>query len=184
MLRFRAFLDQHKPFLLGAVAAGACLGAVLCGTGGKLVSVAAGTVAGVALCQWAKPPEGLTPDVMEAAVADVVQVADVTTISGQQAEAHLDSEWRELTSAARKWLMKATLHFGEMRDTPADRIVLKRWLAEQMKKEDMRDKDACRLIPTVVELMFVPTIDEVLAHAIRRSRVACAMRVLAPRTTP
>jgi hypothetical protein len=77
--------------------------------------------------------------------------------------------------AVRRWLDTAILKFGRMSDTPADRRVLRLWLAEEMKRADMRDADAVRLIPTVVEFMFIPGIEEFMAKMVRES---CAKATL------
>lgn len=77
--------------------------------------------------------------------------------------------------AVRRWLDAAILKFGRMNDTPADRRVLRLWLAEEMKRNDMRDADAVRLIPTVVEFMFIPGVEELLAKLVRDS---CAKQLL------
>lgn len=77
--------------------------------------------------------------------------------------------------AVRRWLDTAILKFGRMNDTPADRRVLRLWLAEEMKRADMRDADAVRLIPTVVEFMFIPGIEEFMAKMVRES---CAKATL------
>lgn len=137
--------------------------------------VCAATAAALAVSQ----PLQVVSDDMEAYVAEMVGAGDSTTIGSTRAEDRLDAVDRQLTTAAVEWIQRAKLHFGELRDTAADRICAKRWLAEEMKKADMRNKDACGLIPIVVEMLFVPTIDDVLAAKLRRSRVAGAMRSLA-----
>lgn len=71
--------------------------------------------------------------------------------------------------AVRRWLDSAILKFGRMNDTPADRRVLRLWLAEEMKKADMRDRDAVRLIPLIVEFMFIPGVEDLMAKLVRES---------------
>lgn len=71
--------------------------------------------------------------------------------------------------AVRHWLDLAILKFGRMQDTPADRRVLRLWLAEEMKKADMRNADIVRHIPTVVEFMFIPGVEELMAKLVRDS---------------
>lgn len=137
------------------------------------------TVAAVAAVGAMQVPSQVVPDEVEACVADMAGVADCTTVGGRSAEEHLSHRNRELSRAAVEWIMRAKLHFGELKDTAADRICAKRWLAEEMKKADMRDKDACGLIPVVVEMLFVPTADDVFASKIKRSRVARTMKLLA-----
>lgn len=114
-------------------------------------------------------------------MAEIVGVGDTTTIGKAKACDKLDVVDKELTQGVLKWLNAAKVHFGELRDTAADRICLKRWLGEKMKAADMRDKDALGLIPVVVELMFVPTIDDALAAQVKRSRVAATMKACCPR---
>jgi hypothetical protein len=98
----------------------------------------------------------------------------VATDAGDQAKRH--------ARVVGKWLTIAKLHFGEVRDTPADRIAVKRWLAEQMKGADMRDSDAVKYIPMVVELMWTPLIGDIVAARMRDSRVVAALKMLAPQS--
>lgn len=142
------------------------------------VAVLASAAAALAISR----PLQTVSDKMEAYVAEMVGAGDCTTIGGVRADQQLDEEDKALSRAAVDWIQRAKLHFGELRDSAADRICAKRWLAEEMKKADMRNKDACGLIPIVVEMLFVPTTDEVLAAKLRRSRVAGAMRLLAGTT--
>lgn len=116
-------------------------------------------------------------DEMEALAADLVGAGDATTIGSNLAET-LNPD-KALTASAIKWIHKAKLHFGELKDTAADRICAKRWLAEAMKAADMRDVDAVCLIPLVVEMLFVPSVEEVFAHRLRHSRVAGVMKRMA-----
>lgn len=107
------------------------------------------------------------------AVAEVeVHVAKAT--QGVPAPGHLP-----VGGAVRRWLDASILKFGRMNDTPADRRVLRLWLAEEMKKADMRDFDAVRLIPTVVEFMFIPGAEELMAKMVRDSCAASALRAMA-----
>jgi hypothetical protein len=81
----------------------------------------------------------------------------------------------------RQWLNHSLLKFGRMVDTAADRRVLRLWLAEEMKKKDMRDADAVWIIPTVVELMFIPGAEELFADEVRNSLTAGLLRDMLPR---
>lgn len=173
--RARAWCYRWRRQLTYAIAAGAAVAVV--GSGGSRVAgVVACATAAVAVSA-SQPLQAVTDD-MEAYVAEMVGAGDCTTIGSRPAEDLLDGVDRQLTASAVEWIRKAKLHFGELKDTAADRICAKRWLAEEMKKADMRDKDACGLIPIVVEMLFVPTIDEVLAAKLRRSRVAGVMRAM------
>jgi hypothetical protein len=115
---------------------------------------------------------------MEAYAASVLGVTEVTTIGGSQAADLLDEDDHRITKAVRKWVRKVKLHFGEVKDTPADQLCVKKWLAEQMKAEDMRDKDARGLIPVVAFLSSVPDSDDVVATFMRQSGVVNIMRIL------
>lgn len=173
--RLRTTLYRHRLALCCAISAGAVY-AVAASGNARLAGIvgAAAAAAGLAV---SRPMLHVT-DKMEAYVAEMVGAGDSTTIGGTVAEDLLDDQDRILTRSAVEWIQRARLHFGELRDTAADRICAKRWLAEEMKKADMRDKDACGLIPVVVEMLFVPTIDDVLAARLRRARTAGVMRSL------
>lgn len=141
---------------------------------------AAGLLAGVAAC---RPDERfLVPDLVESMVADVVGLADCTEVGvagrTKTADSCLDDEAKGLTAAARKWVQRVKLHFGEVKDTPADLLCVKRWLAEQMKAEDMRDKDARGLIPVVAVLATVPDQDDILGNMVRQSAMVSNARFL------
>lgn len=120
------------------------------------VTLAAGLFAGRLL-------RGKTSVEMEAVVANATGISKGTTIGGVVARSLLNEDQVTRGKAIRKWTRRARLQFGMLKDTTADRIVLRRWLAEQMKAEDMRDKDACRLIPFVVATFFLPTAEELEA---------------------
>jgi len=111
-------------------------------------------------------------------VADVVGLADETRVDGEAATGKLDCADREITRSVRRWVRRAKLHFGEVKDSAADQLCVKRWLAEQMKAEDMREKDARGLIPIVAYLASVPDADDITANFIRHSSVVKHARFL------
>jgi hypothetical protein len=82
----------------------------------------------------------------------------------------------KLSAATEKWLHRAILKFGRLQDTPADRRVLRLWLGGEMEKADMRHKDAVSLIPLVVEMMFIPGVEELVAARIRKSVLATMLK--------
>lgn len=157
--RIKAWFYRLRHYLLCAALAGPFLAHFARGPARLALLCAGAAAAGARACAQIKDRPD---DRMEAYVADIAGVGDVTEVGNATAEAVLDGVDKELTKGARKWLRKAKLHFGDLKDTTADRICLKRWLAEQMKGEDMRDKDACGMIPVVVTAMFIPTLDDVL----------------------
>ena len=138
------------------------------------IILAAGSLSALA-CQKC-PPLVRCPEVVEGIVAATLGMDECTTLGG--APVKVDEESREISSATRKWVQKVKLHFGEVRDTPAEQICVKKWLAEQMKSEDMRDKDARGLIPTVAFLATVPDDDDAAAVCARNSAIVRNMRVL------
>jgi hypothetical protein len=177
--RFRNWCFHARRSLRVVALAGAGVAVAASGT---LAAVGLVAAVGAATASLTKKPHDPVPDKVEAYVADMLGVSDSVRFDGKLAEEHLDEVDRGLTQSAVKWVHELKMHFGELKDTSADRIVAKRWLAEQMKAADMRTKDAVALIPTVVELMFLPTLDELLAVMVRRSRVGGLMKALCPRS--
>lgn len=157
------------------IAAGATLAAVASGKP-RLVGLV-GCV-GAATAQHCAAPVQTVDDHLEAYVAEMAGAADCTQLGNHSATEWLDDVDKLLTNAAVEWIQRARLHFGELKDTSADRICAKRWLAEKMKEADMRDKDACGLIPIVVEMLFIPSINEILAAKLKKSRVAGALKAM------
>lgn len=78
----------------------------------------------------------------------------------------------------RKWFELCYLQFGRCLDTPAERRIMFRWMAEEMKAQTVRVKDAMAWIPLVVEMMFVPTVDEIYASMVARSGTAVALKAM------
>lgn len=164
----------RKPLVMCAVAGGV-VGLMASGPSRAIgVSVTASALVGLGLSKARQ----VVPDEVEACVADMVGAGESTTIGGIPAVQLLSEGNRTLTKSAVEWTQRAKLHFGVLQDTTADRICARRWLAEEMKKADMRDRDACGLIPVVVEMLLIPTVDDIFAQKIRHSRVAKAMHAL------
>lgn len=174
--RLRHLSSRYRTGLLCATAAGAALALGVSG-GPRVAGLAVAALA--ASAAYCSEPMQVVDDFIEAGVADMVGVGECTTIGSTKAEALLNDDTKKLSKSTVEWVMRAKLHFGELKDSAADRICAKRWLAEEMKKADMRDKDACGLIPVVVEMLFIPTSDDVFAAKVRKSRVATLMRHLA-----
>lgn len=116
------------------------------------------------------------PELFEGMAAEALGVAECTKVGG--VAVNNDPETQVVTAATRAWVRKVKLHFGEVKDTPAEQICVKRWLAEKMKEADMRDSDARGLIPVVAFLATVPDVDDVAAQCVRNSAVVRNMRVL------
>lgn len=118
------------------------------------------------------------PVSVEAIVADMLEVGDCTWVGKQCTEDVLEAKDRVLSRGARDWVVRAKLHFGEVKDTPADQLCVKRWLAEQMKAADVRNVDAAGMIPVVAFMCTVPDSNDMLANFMRQSMVVKNARVL------
>lgn len=174
--RLKAWLFQHRRALwsVAAVAGPLVLGLPHI-VGGVALVVSAATAAGAAL---GAPAVG-TPAVVEGVVAEVLEVTNETTLGDVPLVGRLNANDLALSGFVRDWVWNAKLHFGELKDTSADRICLKRWLGEQMKASgSVRTCDAVHFIPTIVELVFIPGIAEVLAARVAQSGVARLMRTM------
>lgn len=71
-------------------------------------------------------------------------------IGDRNCKTYLTDGQLRCAKAVRKWTRRAKLHFGVIDTGPAGLICLRRWLAEQMKEDDMREKDMAQIIPLVV----------------------------------
>lgn len=182
--RLGEWCRQHRWALHGGMAA-ATVSALLVGRGCSGAARTMGVVscaAASALAEWCcrrAPVLGQTPAMVEQVAAHVLGVDDVTTINGVVAEVEVekDADLKEISAGLRKWVQKTKLHFGEVRDTPADQLCVKKWLAEQMKEADVRDKDARGMIPMVAFLATVPDSDDAVAANLRYSAVVRNMRI-------
>lgn len=157
------------------------------GTAATIGVVAAASLGAVALC--VRPPL-LFNDGIEKLVAGASGVAVATHggagggwVSSVQRPERDGGSGEDVMQprVIRQWLNHGLLKFGRLADTPADRRVLRLWLAEEMKKKDMRDADAVWIIPTVVELMFIPGAEELFADEVRNSLTATLLRDMLPR---
>lgn len=173
--RLRAWCFQHRPYLWYVAAVVGLLVLVLpTVVGGVGLAVLAALAVGVAI---AAPAVG-TAAVIEGMVAEVLEVTAETSVGGTPVQGRLGANELAMSGFVRDWVWEAKLHFGELKDTTADRICLKRWLGEQMKAGSVRKSDAIHYIPMIVELVFVPGIAEVLAARVAQSGVARLMRSL------
>lgn len=169
---FRQHMYKVRNSLRFAVVAGALVAALECGPA-RLWALLVAVLAAIALAM-ADPAIGVTDEIEELA-ANAMGVSEFVTVGG----ARLQCEGAKFTGRViHDWVCKAKLHFGDLKDTPADRTVVKRWLAEQMKAADMRDKDAIALVPVVTELVWVPLESDVVAARVKRSKVVAAMKML------
>lgn len=168
----QTLLEEKVASVAAVAAATACLVSPV----GGLAALSA--LAAAMYVSSGKPDEVVCPTVVEAMAADVVRIGTETTVDGALLDDALGQPEREVTKATRKWVRKTKLHFGEVKDTPADQLCVKRWLAEQMKAEDVRDKDARALVPIVAFLATVPDQDDILANFLRHSVVVRHARVL------
>lgn len=156
------------------------LSPVLC-----LVNLACGVTAAAfgCVCVWCflrgASVEVPCPVSVEATVSKVLGLASEVEINGITASELLSDNERDRAKGIRRWVHRAKLHFGEVKDTPADILCVKRWLAEQMKADDVRDKDARRMIPMVAVLCTVPDRDDIAANMVRQSTVVQHARRLA-----
>lgn len=171
--RFRTWCHQQRHQLTAAAGVAAAVGVVF----PPVLAVGALFGMGRLLSQQGPILERPCAQ-MEAYAASVLGVADVTTVSGVLVDKILDDGDRLLTRSVRQWVRKAKLHFGEVKDTRADQLCVKKWLAEQMKEADMRDKEARGLIPVVAFLSTVPDSDDAVANFMRHSGVVSIMRIL------
>lgn len=129
------------------------------------------------LCYTNKPPATHSRGA-ERLVCDVTRVPGVVS-GGEEVQCAQDAR-AAVSKVVREWVHKCILRFGRMDDTPADRRVLRLWLAEEMKKADMRDKDAVALIPTVIEFMYIPGQEELVALEIRSTMMKKAITTVLP----
>jgi len=151
-----------------------------CGIVGLLLSAA---LCAAALATRPAAPDTL-PAVMEANVAKMAGVASEVTIDGKAASGLVQGEAKRVSKCVRKWVTLAKLRWGYLADTRADRTCLARWLSEEMVKEgpdqekDMRHKDRLQVVALAVEMFFVPTAEELVAGAVRRSAVVRGLKSL------
>ncbi|APG76261.1 hypothetical protein 1 [Changjiang tombus-like virus 6] len=154
---------------IAALAGISAIVALRCGSRGQLRAAATMAVVGAFFAFLTRCGRATT--VHSGAVERLVSaVAGVdATVCADRDDNAAEGARTAVTRVVREWLNKAILRFGRMEDTPADRRVLRLWLGDEMKKADMRDKDAVAIIPTVVEFMFVPGMEELQADEIRCS---------------
>lgn len=150
------------------------------GSGTAVVTPLVLASAAVAATYVGAPSDGV-PDILEAAAATALGVADCGTVGGKALNSFDQSDAdRELSAVTIRWLTEAKLAHGPLKDHEAERRMLWRWLAERMKEADMRNKDAVALIPIIIGLYWSPTIDDVVGHWVSKTRVAKLMRAIGP----
>lgn len=174
-------LWRYQRFFYGA-------GALLCASaaiGGRWGSPTRGVVgaAVLAIAHCCAEETAVVPDFVEAVVAEALGMGGNVVIGDKKASDMVAAGGAELQGNcrfAREWSIRLRLHFGETRDTAADRIVYKRWLAEEMGKADVRYTDQAEYIPLVVELALMPDIHSLEGEFARRTRVAVGMKAAVP----
>lgn len=116
----------------------------------------------------------------ESLVSEVCKVPlEQVALKVDDNEADMAAKAREgMSKGIRKWLHRAKVKFGSMEDTPADRRVLELWLGDEMKKDDMRDWDIVKMRPLVVEFMFIPGLEDIVAKQVRESMSKKALKRL------
>lgn len=135
---------------------------------------------GLALGSTGAPDLG-TPLLLERQAIHLLDMQGITKVDGSDVVAGSPEE-REMqalvTRPVREWFEQAYLRFGPLTDTQADRRILHLWLADEMKRATVRNKDAMLWIPLVVELMFIPTLESVYASMIARSGTARILKAM------
>lgn len=82
------------------------------------------------------------------------------------------------TPVIMEWVHRLQLRFGGLQDTPADRRVARMWLADEMRTSDVRNADAVRLIPIVLELSFVPSQGDIIAKTLAATKTAAMLKAV------
>lgn len=118
----------------------------------------------------------------EALAARALGFGSETTVGGRSVEEVGGKESHEMSRAVRKWVQRTKLHFGTVGNKSAEVVCVSRWLAEEMKKEDMRDVDARRLVPLVARLAAIPDADDIFAAAIMQTAAVRMARQLGEST--
>lgn len=136
---------------------------------------------GLRLAAWLlpQPTEFHLGEAGEAMAARALGFGNETTIGGRSVEQVGGTSQKALSASVRSWVQRTKLHFGTVGSKQAEIVCVSRWLAEQMKEADMRDKDARRLIPLVARLAGVPDADDIFAKAVMQSAAVELARVLA-----
>jgi len=117
------------------------------------------------------------PLAVELEAAELLAVGDVAEVDGKAVSEAPNAEVRQaLIRPMREWFCAAYLRFGRLEDTPADRRTVHRWLADEMKAGNVRNKDAMDWIPAIIECMFIPTAGEVYATMVAKSGTAHVLR--------
>lgn len=167
--------------VFGAGAVATCIGtkafALAC-VGTKALAVSSGvTTAAASAVRRTRQPHWTASEEAEVTAAHGLGAEEAVEVGGRGAVDRPQMRVGGEPKAVRKWVLKTKLHFGGvLNDTPADRIVARRWLAEQMKAEDMRDCDASQLIPVVVALACTPDLDELRGAIMARTMTAALFR--------
>lgn len=137
---------------------------------------------------WAAsaPPPGGTDAVAEAVASHALGADDSVSTRGPGFAVATNEHTGAVVEAVRAkrklvrdWVVRARLHFGEVKNTPADQLCVKRWLGEQMKAADVRDTDARATIPAIAFLATVPDEGDVFGAAVQDAFVVRGMQALA-----
>nr|WRQ65076.1 hypothetical protein [Tolivirales sp.] len=179
--RFRRWVYKHRSALTCGVSV--VSGLLVLPVVGVLGSVA--TLASAAACvqisSRGTPLDTAPTERHEAVVAEVCQVEHMVMVDGRAIRPTGDSF---CTPVVQEWVHKLQLHFGGLQDTAADRRVARMWLADEMKTADMRNKDAVRLIPVVIELAFLPQLGDIIAKSLAATKTAAMLKAICPTTKP
>jgi len=143
---------------------------------GVAVAALSGACTMLYSAQGVDPP----PESVEALVAQVADVHPDVMVNGRHIGVAPD-QFR--TRTIREWVERAKLRFGGSQDTAADRRVIRMWLADEMKQADMRTSDAVRLIPVVLEMVFLPGAGDIEAASVKQSRTAALLLAACPPAT-
>lgn len=177
--RARAWLWENRRWcgpLAGFVVSSACVLTAGTGRASLCTALVSANIVATTLTLLAK--ESLVPsEEHEALVAEVAQVEHMVKVGERAIKPVTD---QAVSRVVREWVEKLKLRFGGLQDTPADRRVAKMWLADEMRQNDMRTKDAVRLIPIVVELALLPNQGDIIAKNLRGTRTAELLRSVCP----
>jgi len=95
---------------------------------------------------------------------------------------------RQGHNIVKEWVARVKLHFGQLADTPADRMVLERWLGRTMEDEygpkgkgaRLVDRRQLRqLIPYIVEFALLPDVYQIEAKEFAKHSMVVKAALLA-----
>jgi len=75
-------------------------------------------------------------------------------------------------------LQEIRMEFGLLQDSPANRLVVRRYARDKMREHGVRPSHGADMLPGVIELAFVPSDGEIRAKQFAASDVALAQRDL------